>query len=462
MQKPSATSRRLLWGSVLLGLFVLCDVGLFGWLLFRSLSEREISRVLLETRAEAETLAKQLAGRAREQGQDLYLAVATERETQTYIDSVLRQRDMVRTLEIRDREGKLVYQMQHRETVPVTPRLAPTVGSPEVAPHYEEKVSQRQYTYDVDMTVPIGDVGQIKIGISREELERRVQTLRHELIRQASVVGAVTLGLLLTAYLVIFWLIKRSRVLEAQAAEAERMAYIGTLAAGLAHEIRNPLNSLSLNMQMLEEDLAGDPRLGTRRVLSITRGEIGRLERLVTDFLAYARPRPLEPRRLPAAALLDHARDLLAGQAAAEVVQLRVEDDAPGAWLEVDPQQLSQLLLNLVQNAFFACGERGCPGRVVLRARRDGGRVALEVEDNGIGIADADRERIFEVFYSTRKGGTGLGLAIARRIAAGHGGELEVESTPGAGTIMRLWLDEEVPEPQTVEPPLAMRTPSAG
>jgi signal transduction histidine kinase len=215
-------------------------------------------------------------------------------------------------------------------------------------------------------------------------------------------------------------------------------------------------------MQMLEEDLVGDPRLGTRRVLSITRGEIGRLERLVSDFLAYARPRPLEPRRVLASALLEHARDLLASQAAASVVQLRIEDEAPGAWLEVDPQQLSQLLLNLVQNAFFACGERGCPGRVVLRARRDGDRVALEVEDNGIGIADADRERIFEVFYSTRKGGTGLGLAIARRIAAAHGGELELESTPGQGTIMRLWLAEVAPEPQTVESPGAVRTASAG
>jgi signal transduction histidine kinase len=441
--KPLLSSRRLLIGSILLGLFVLFDVGLFGWLIFRSLSEREISRVLLETRAEAETLAKQLAGRAREQGQDLYLAVATERETQTYIDSVLRQRDLVRTLEIRDREGKLVYQMQTRAMVPVGSGRGPSVGSPEIAPHLEEKVSERQQTYAVDhLTVPIADIGQIRVGISREELARRVQALRKELIRQASVVGGVTLALLVTAYTVIFWLFRRARALEAQAAEAERMATIGTLAAGLAHEIRNPLNSLSLNMQMLEEDLVGDPRLGTRRVLAITRGEIGRLERLVSDFLAYARPRPLERRRVPAVALLEHARDLLASQAVAERAQLKVEDQAPGAWLEVDPQQVSQLLLNLTQNAFFACQERGWPGKVVLRARRVEGQVALEVEDNGVGIAEADREKVFEVFYSTRKGGTGLGLAIARRIAASHGGDLEVESTPGEGTVMRLWLPE--------------------
>ncbi|HXT50229.1 MAG TPA: ATP-binding protein [Thermoanaerobaculia bacterium] len=462
MAKAMLSSRRLLIGSILLILFVLLDLGLFGWLIFRSLSQREVSRVLGETRTEAETLAKQLAGRAREQGQDLYVAVATERDTQTYIDSVMRQRDMVRGLEIRDKDGKLVYQMSTRETVPVIPGAAPTVASAEIAPHVEEKVNQKQQTYDVyDLTVPIEDIGQIRIGISREELERRVGALRRELIRQASVVGVVTLLLLVCAYAVILMLVRRARALEAKAAEQEQLATIGTLAAGLAHEIRNPLNSLSLNMQMLEEDLLGDPRLGTRRVLAITRGEIGRLERLVTDFLAYARPRPLERRRVLASSLLEHARDLLASQAAAERVQLRVEDQAPGAWLEVDPQQLSQLLLNLTQNAFFACEQRGWPGKVVLRARREAGQVALEVEDNGVGIAEGQREKVFEIFYSTRKGGTGLGLAIARRIATGHGGDLEVESTPGEGTTMRLWLPEAEAGAEAGEP-AAAATPVAG
>ena len=444
VRKASAFSRRLLVGSVLLGVFVVCDVALFGWLLFRSLSEREISRVLLETRAEAETLAQQLAGRAREQGADLYLAVATERETQTYIDSVLRQREMVRNLEIRDREGKLVYQMQTRETVPVAG--APAVTSPELAPHFEEKVGEQQLTYDVyDLTVPIEEFGQIRIGISRDEMARRVATLRGDLLRQASIVGGLTLALLATAYFAVFWLVRRGQALEQQAAEAERMATIGTLAAGLAHEIRNPLNSLSLNMQMLEEDLGGGPGNasdgGTRRLLSLTRSEIGRLERLVTDFLAYAKPRPVDRRRVAAVSLLEDARDLLGAAASAQRAQLRVEDQSLGAWVEVDPQQLSQLLLNLAQNALAACQERGRCGRIALRCRREGARVALEVEDDGVGIAPADRERIFDVFYSTRKGGTGLGLAIVRRIATNHGGELEVESTPGEGTIVRLWLD---------------------
>jgi signal transduction histidine kinase len=98
----------------------------------------------------------------------------------------------------------------------------------------------------------------------------------------------------------------------------------------------------------------------------------------------------------------------------------------------------------------------------VLRARREAGQVALEVEDNGIGIAEAHREKVFEVFYSTRKGGTGLGLAIARRIAASHGGEIEVASTPGEGTTMRLWLPEAEAGVEENAEPVSAASPSAG
>ena len=107
--------------------------------------------------------------------------------------------------------------------------------------------------------------------------------------------------LLISAYVVVWLVLRRSQRLEVQAAEAERLAYLGTLASGLAHEIRNPLNSLNLNMQMLEEEIDEHGSAPTgKRLLSITRSELSRLERLVTDFLAYAKPRPLELEEVPA------------------------------------------------------------------------------------------------------------------------------------------------------------------
>src|SRR6476661_5476804 len=135
---PSSSSRNLLIASLVFGLFVLLNIALFGWLIFRSLSQREIDRVLLETRSEAEKLAQQIARRADREGKDLYTAVAVERETQTYIDQVLRQRELVRRVEIRDKNGVLVYEGRSEARMPVEaerevpPAIAPPLPtSPE-------------------------------------------------------------------------------------------------------------------------------------------------------------------------------------------------------------------------------------------------------------------------------------------------------------------------------------------
>lgn len=437
----SVFSRRVLvLASAVLGLFVLFDLALFGWLIFRSLSQREVEEILLETRQQAEGLAEQIAGFAADQGQDLYTAIAAETETLTYIDSLLKQREFVRTVEIRNAEGLLVFRARSDSTIPTEPGDLLQVGTGELPPTVETEAYERRYTREVN--VPIADLGYIQIGISQSELERRIQLLRRDLIGQTTGIGTVTLAVLLLAYLGIWWLWRRGRVLEEQAMEAERMAYVGTLASGLAHEIRNPLNSLSLNMQLLEEDLGGSGQSSHGRLLAITREEIGRLERLVTDFLAYARPRRLELEDVPAADLVARSREVLAGQIQAREARVTVEDRSGGARIRVDPAQMNQLLINLLQNALAATEECGRTPLVRLLVARDNGRVVLEVSDNGRGIPAANRERIFDLFFSTRKGGTGLGLAIVERISRAHGGQLEVESAAGVGTTIRLVLPE--------------------
>ena len=243
------------------------------------------------------------------------------------------------------------------------------------------------------------------------------------------------------AYVLIRRLILRGRELEAQAAEAERLAALGTLAAGLAHEIRNPLNSLSLNMQMLEEELAPEEGAGDRRrLLAITRSEIGRLDRLVSDFLAYARPRPLRREPVAVGLLLEEAAARIAPEARARQGGVSVEDATRGLELAADREQLAQLLLNLAQNALFASEGTGRRPQVRLAARLEVGVVALDVADNGTGVPASERERVFDLFYSTRKGGTGLGLAIARRIARAHGGEIVVGEAPEGGALFSLRL----------------------
>lgn len=464
---PNTLPRRLLIASLVFGLFVLFDIALFGWLIFRSLSQREIERVLLETRAEAETLAKQLARRAEEEGKDLYTAVAVERETQTYIDSILREREIVRDVRILDKDGVLVFRMQSQAFPPAGDQTPPA-GSPELQIEalelpVERKEKEFSSTFEVpDIDVPIGHFGRLQIGISPVELSERIEVLRQDLVRQASLIALFSAVLLLTAYAAVWLLLKRSRRLEQQAVEAERLAYIGTLASGLAHEIRNPLNSLNLNMQMLEEEIdegasAASPASG-KRLLAITRSEISRLERLVSDFLAYAKPRPLEIEEIPAVRPLERVRELLAGEIQKRGARVEVEDLSGGARVRVDPGQMGQLLLNLARNALDAAEEAGRKPVLELSVARHGATVALMVRDNGVGIPPEERERVFEIFYSTRKGGTGLGLAIVDRIARAHGGRVKMDSEIGEGTTVTIELPAvATPEPS---PRTAVETPA--
>jgi signal transduction histidine kinase len=442
-------SRRLLIASVVFGLFVLFDIALFGWLIFRSLSQREVERVLFETRVQAQTLAGQIAHRAASEGKDLYTAVAVEKETQTFIDQMLSQRDIVSTLEIHDKAGNLVFQGRREARIPAEPQ--PSVASPG-SPELQQGISpprvvQTERTTDIqvpDIQVPIGDYGSLQIGISAIQLQKRIEVLRYELIHQAELIGAATLAGLVAAFVAVWLLLRRSQRLEQQAAEAARLAYIGTLASGLAHEIRNPLNSLNLNMQMLEEEIGEGGSAHSaptgKRLLSITRSEISRLERLVTDFLAYAKPRPLELEEMPAVRLLDRLREVLAGEIQKRRAQIEVEDRSGGARVRVDPGQMNQLLLNLAKNAFSAAEEAGRAPVLKLSAWRQGAAVCLEMADNGAGMSSEEQAQIFDLFYSNRRGGTGLGLAIVDRIVRAHGGRIGVRSVKGVGTSIIVEL----------------------
>jgi signal transduction histidine kinase len=454
----SVFSRRLLVASLVFGLFVLCDIVLFGWLIFRSLSQREVQRVLLETEEEAKKLADQIARRA-DEGRDLLTAVAFERETRTYIDQMLYQRDIVREVVIRDKDGVVVYKgraeaLVRPDPAEGSPPIVPPVGSPELQRHIqrpprtETKTSESTFTVP-DIQVPIGKYGLLQIGLSAGELGERIEVLRRELIRQTTLVGVFSMALLLSAYIAVWLLLKRAQRLELQAAEAERLAYVGTLASGLAHEIRNPLNSLNLNMQMLEEEIdeQGSAPSG-KRLLSITRSEISRLERLVTDFLAYAKPRPLELEEMPAVRPLERLREVLAGEIQKRQAIVEVEDRSGGARVKVDTAQMNQLLLNLARNAFAAAEEAERKPLLKLAAYHQGPAVLLELEDNGAGMSAEEQARIFDLFYSTRKGGTGLGLAIVERIARAHGGRVAVRSTLGVGTTVTV----ELPAASPLEP----------
>lgn len=235
------------------------------------------------------------------------------------------------------------------------------------------------------------------------------------------------------------------RALLARTQQQERLAAIGTLAAGLAHEIRNPLNGAQLHVTYLDRALRKDPaRQELLAAVGVVGDELKRLGGLVVEFLDFARPRPLQLRPQAIQALFERTLQLVAPAAESQGVTVRV--DAPTAPLEIlaDAAKLQQVLLNLAQNAIEALAGGGSGGgAVVLRARRQPRMVMIEVEDSGPGVPAGTP--IFDAFYSTKAQGTGLGLSITHRIVTDHGGSIDVDSRPGC-TVFRVMLPVEGPQ----------------
>ncbi len=212
--------------------------------------------------------------------------------------------------------------------------------------------------------------------------------------------------------------------------QQKRLAAVGTLAAGLAHEIRNPLNGAQLHVSFLERALSREGASAEARdAVRVVGDEIRRLARLVTDFLDFARPQPLQCAPVNVRELCLRAVRLVAPAAEAGHVGVDVDLPVRDLILDADAQRLEQVLLNLLQNAIEALAPGG-HGKVTVRARREPRHLWVEVEDDGPGITAA-QPSIFDAFFSTKPAGTGLGLAIAHRIVTDHGGNIDVDSRPG-------------------------------
>ncbi len=221
---------------------------------------------------------------------------------------------------------------------------------------------------------------------------------------------------------------------------ADLYAEIATLAGGLAHEIKNPLSTIRLNMELLAEDFAGSKTPRDRRALikiERVQKECQRLEDLLNDFLNFARPRQLnlEPADLNAevARVLDFFRPK-AEESGIELVRY-LDPDLPSVVL--DRETFHAALLNLVLNAQQAMPDGG---QLVARTRSLASKVALDLIDTGCGMDDQTQSKIFQTFYSTKPQGSGLGLPTARKIIEGHGGRIMVQSEVGRGTQFTILL----------------------
>jgi two-component system sensor histidine kinase PilS (NtrC family) len=221
--------------------------------------------------------------------------------------------------------------------------------------------------------------------------------------------------------------------MEARMRAADRLASLGRMAANIAHEIRNPLAALSGAVEVMAAGTAEDTR---ERLGQIVLNETNRLNGIIREFLEYARPAPLNRTPVNVAETVDEVLVLLEHQVVAGTLKT-VREFPPALTWAVDRQQFRQAVWNLCLNAVQAMPEGG-ELRVTMTV--GAGRLVVRVNDSGEGIAGADLGQIFEPFFSTKSGGTGLGLALVHRIVQDHGGEIDVQSRPGAGSTFTLTL----------------------
>jgi signal transduction histidine kinase len=297
-------------------------------------------------------------------------------------------------------------------------------------------------------------VGLVRLDLSTEGLARVARQAQQGILWYS--LGLVAVGIV--GAVAIFWLQARHlaerRALEAAVAREQRLSAVGNLAAGVAHEIRNPLNAISIGLQRLRREFA-PPEATARseydRFAEIMQAEVGRLNTIVDRFLSLARPSRLTLTEEPLVKVLEELVALLSSQASAQAVRIEADFQLGEARVRMDRQQLTHAFMNVMLNAIQAMPGGGTlqvrasvlpPDRAAVSSHSAvATRVAqVVVSDTGPGIAPEHLDRIFEPYFTTRESGTGLGLALTHKIVVEHGGRIRAESQVGSGAAFILTL----------------------
>lgn len=271
--------------------------------------------------------------------------------------------------------------------------------------------------------------------LSYESQDRTPHTIR---VSTAELAGddAEPSGVILQAQDVTDWL-----ALEQRVRVADKLAALHTLSAGVAHELRNPLSAMDLNLHLLEEELrerASLPEQGAR-YLHVLNAECHRLSVILDNFMKFARPGSVGLHEVNVSAIIEHIMALMQFEAEERKIRLEQTVEEPLPFVLGDETAISQVLVNIVVNAFHAMPNGGlCHVAAEARHANDTHWLVVSVKDTGVGIKKEDLARVLEPFYTTKSSGTGLGLAIAYRIMDDHGGTIQVSSTPGIGTTAVL------------------------
>jgi signal transduction histidine kinase len=282
--------------------------------------------------------------------------------------------------------------------------------------------------------------GLIRIGYSPREIPPVLRQIKKNVA--LSILFFLILG---SSAITLIWVnqnrhLQRLKEMEDRIQLAERLSSLGHLAAGVAHEIRNPLNAIGLGIQRLKREFLPRDEAAKEEYLSFTQlisGEIRRVNGIVEQFLSLSRPFELDRKISPLGPLLRNVIALFQEQASTQGITIRSNMDGQGPLVNIDEQRLTQAVINIMKNGIEAMDHGGVLG---IEAFQSKDRVSIRISDSGAGIPPEQMDKIFNFYYTTKENGVGLGLPIAHRIIEAHGGRLGVESQAGVGTTVTITL----------------------
>jgi len=241
----------------------------------------------------------------------------------------------------------------------------------------------------------------------------------------------------LLGYIALFRDLSEIQNLKSEVERSRRLASLGKLAAGIAHEIRNPLSSIKGFATYFKERYQDVP--ADQETADIMIQEVERLNRVIGQLLEFARPVSIEKRLTNVLELLRQSLKLVEGDAAQKKIRVALEEGSfSGKLVDIDPDRIKQVLLNLYLNALEAMGEGGI--LTVAVRQKEPGMIEIEIRDTGKGISKEDLTHVFDPYFTRKPSGTGLGLAIVHKIMESHHGEIHIESAVGKGTKVILSL----------------------
>jgi signal transduction histidine kinase len=432
--------KSLFLASLLFGVLFVADIAVILYLSYKVSSNRLLEHTDRDIALLEDQYKKEIRDFMDHQGPglDIFYLRRQEIEIQQYVDGILRYRARLLREEVLD-EDRNVLKSFSRGPGEILLRAAQTdrTGRMEI----RRRLLREEETLLAGVPQPMQPEMTVVFPGKEEWRQQQVDQLQSELLPMLIVGSLISLGLMGLTFIYALRLLNRSRRLEAEAQIADRLAYVGSLASGLAHEIRNPLNAMGVNLQMLDEEIETTCPANEGEVRSMVSGamaEVQRLNLLVTQFLDYARPVDPEFVDSDLNQIVSDILDFLQADMDSARIQVHRDLSPQVPRIPVDARQIRQALLNILLNAKQVQPEGG---RIdVITAMGSRGDVQIAIRDDGPGIPLEERDKIFRIFYSTKGGGTGMGLPIARKILENHGGTIEVETGPGEGTCFTLIL----------------------